>query len=209
VALQLGFIQVHFDQFDKGVFLTQNQEGIMQEIILLSLFYSQGFVDELCRRREVKTWDGCQTAVSSVLVWTIIVPSLCLTPVPEGNLWGISPRYPTYNGIAGAHFLVRTWLILGVCFFWWQHQAWQIPLASTSFPFVFYVVHWLPVDVVLGFFYGRVPGSILERTPWPVALVIALITSVGTTVIAQRILEKLFAKMPETDARHKQTSVSK
>jgi len=200
VALQLGLTQVHFDQLDRRLGVAQDQEGVIQEVILLSLFYSQGFLDELSSRGKVKAVEGRQAAVILVFVWGIIVPSLCLTPIPRGNLWGTGPRYPTYNGIAGAHFVMRTWLILGVCFYWWRHQSWHIPFGSTAFPFMLYIVHWLPIDAVLGFIYDSAPGSVLKSTPWFVALLIALIASVGATVISQQLLQWLFPQKPNKDA---------
>lgn len=191
-AMQLGLTQIHFDEFNQSTGLTRDQEGVIQEVMILALFYSQGFLDELCSQGKVRAVKGRAAVALFVLVWGIVLPSLCLTPVPGGDLWRTSPRYPTYNGVAGAHFVLRTWMILGVSFLWWRYQEWHIPFATTAFPFTLYVVHWLPLDVVLGFIYSRAPGAPLRSTPWVIALIAALITSIGITAIVQRILGWLF-----------------
>lgn len=194
IALQISFAQVRFDEFGKSAGLTHDEEGVIQEVMLLSLFYSQGVIDELRNQTKVKAVEGRSAVALCILVWGVVLPSLCLTPVPAGNLWGTSPRYPTYNGAAGAHFVMRTWVILGVSFCWWQRQSWHIPLAGTTFPFMLYVVHWLPLDVVLGLIYSKAPGD--SNVPWYAALCAALCTSLVVTASVQRMLGWTFPGRP-------------
>jgi len=185
-ALSCGLILEPYDDLRPSWSLGPNLDGVTQEVLLLLLFYSQGVLDHLCERAHNGRHASKDTSILngvaySAFVWIVAVPLLCLDPLSGAQTWGGGgPRYPVYQGSTGAYFTLHTWALLVIIVPWFQHCSFYMPFAGTEFPFLLYLIHWLPVEVVIAALSNSL-GELLVS--WPVGLGVALVASLSLTAL--------------------------
>jgi hypothetical protein len=134
----------------------------------------------------------CTVAVIAWVSWFI----LSIVPIPDHDVCGGGFRYPAYCRSSAGHFVFRSWAILGLALWWFQHHlpsALKKVKAFASFGFTLYTLHWFFLELAFKHIYGGPvpPGQPNQpgELPWWLGLAIGLCFCFFTTGMCHLFLK--------------------